>query len=202
MSGSKETSETTTQQEQVDDLFNSVELNSAMDIEEFKRFLDLFPIAVLISKALAGDQCIVYANKAAEHLTGQAFTEFVGRGWSLLAEYKDENDLQVSLPQRIAAAGEEYHGTFQKELPKLLVVEAYVGCIENEDAAENYRILALIDVTERARAEREEFARQLRDKDLLLKELQHRVKNNLQLITALIRLDARNQRHGDRVNLD
>jgi two-component sensor histidine kinase len=42
----------------------------------------------------------------------------------------------------------------------------------------------------------------LRDKDLLLRELQHRVKNNLQLITALIRLDARSQRSGDVVNLD
>src|SRR5205823_8310296 len=65
-----------------------------------------------------------------------------------------------------------------------------------------YRIVALIDVTEREKAQREEVARQLRDKDMLLKELQHRVKNNLQLITALIRLDARNQRNGDKVNLD
>jgi two-component sensor histidine kinase len=41
-----------------------------------------------------------------------------------------------------------------------------------------------------------------KDKDILLKELQHRVKNNLQLITALIRLDARNQPNEDRAKLD
>ena len=77
-------------------------------------------------------------------------------------------------------------------------MEAYSGIIENEDAGKTYRIVALIDVTEREKTQREEFARQLRDKDMLLKELQHRVKNNLQLITVLIRLDARNQRNGDR----
>ncbi len=202
MSSPEQTPESSSQQEQVNDLFNSVELTNAMGTEEFKQFLDLFPIAVVISKLIAGDQRIVYANKAAESLTGQASAEVVGRGWSILAEYKDENDLQVTLQHAILQAGEEYHGTFQKEQPKPVIVEAYAGLIENEDGTENYRIVALIDVTERARAEREEVARQLRDKDLLLKELQHRVKNNLQLITALIRIDARNQRNGDSVNLD
>jgi two-component sensor histidine kinase len=74
--------------------------------------------------------------------------------------------------------------------------------IEDERGVEKYRIAALVDVTARERAQREEFARQIRDKDLLLKEIQHRVKNNLQLITALIRLEARNERNGDKANLD
>jgi two-component sensor histidine kinase len=59
-----------------------------------------------------------------------------------------------------------------------------------------------VDVTDRERAQRDEFERQIRDKDLLLKELQHRVKNNLQLITALIRLEARAAQRGDKVDLD
>ena len=81
------------------------------------------------------------------------------------------------------------------------MVEAYSGLIENEDGTENYRIAALIDVTDRARAEREEYNRQIRDKDVLLKELQHRVKNNLQLVVALIRLEARSERRGGKANL-
>jgi two-component sensor histidine kinase len=38
------------------------------------------------------------------------------------------------------------------------------------------------------------LAEKIREKDTLLQEIQHRVKNNLQLITALIRIDARNVR--------
>jgi hypothetical protein len=47
-------------------------------------------------------------------------------------------------------------------------VEAYSGIIENEDAGKTYQIVALIDVTEREKAQREEFARRLCDKDMLL----------------------------------
>jgi two-component sensor histidine kinase len=97
---------------------------------------------------------------------------------------------------------DDFLGTFQLEGPKPILVEAYASIIDNQDGIENYRVVAIIDVTARERAQREEFARQLRDRDMLLKEIQHRVKNNLQLITALIRLDARGQRNGGKVNLD
>jgi PAS domain S-box-containing protein len=196
-----QSSEPTSQQ--VNDLFDSDELSRAVETEEFRHFLDRIPIAIVISKLIRGDQRVVYANKAFETLTGQACKDLVGRGWSILADYKKENDLQVTLQQAMLQQGsEEFLGTFQRDQPRSIIVEAYSGLIQNEDGTENYRIAALIDVTTRARAEREEMARQLRDKDFLLKELQHRVKNNLQLITALIRLDSRSQRGGDKVNLD
>jgi two-component sensor histidine kinase len=41
-------------------------------------------------------------------------------------------------------------------------------------------------------AQREEAERLLAEKDILLREIQHRVKNNLQMITALIRIETRN----------
>jgi PAS domain S-box-containing protein len=194
-----ELSEKTTQQ--INDLFDSAELTKAIETEEFKRFLDYIPIAIVVSKFFRGDQRICYANKAFETLTGQAADDCSGRGWSILAAFKDENDLQVTLDKAMLTGGEEFLGTFRAEQPNPLVIEAFSGLIENEDGTENYRIAALIDITNRARAQREEYARQIRDKDILLKELQHRVKNNLQLIVALIRLEARNENRGEKVNL-
>src|SRR3954467_4481991 len=95
--------------QQVNDLFNSVELTNAMGTQDFRHFLDLFPIAVLVSKLVGGDQRIVYANKAAEILTGQELKDIVGRGWSILADYKNETDLTVTLQQEMnKPAVEEY----------------------------------------------------------------------------------------------
>lgn len=186
--------------QQINDLFDSAELSKAIETEEFKQFLDYIPIAIVVSKFFRGDQRICYANKAFETLLDQD-TDCAGKGWSILAGFKDENDSKVTLDLAMLRSGEEFLGTFRAEHPKPLVVEAFSGLIQNEDGSENYRIAALIDTTDRARAEREEYARRIRDKDILLRELQHRVKNNLQLIVALIRLEARNERRGEKVNL-
>src|SRR5438477_793205 len=195
----KELSEATAQQ--INDLFDSAELTKAIETEEFKQFLDYIPIAIVVSKFFRGNQRICYANKAFGTLTGQTAEDCVGKGWSIFASFKDENDLQATLEQAMLKGGEEFLGTFRVEQPNPLVVEAFSGLIENEDGTENYRIAALIDITNKVHAEREEYGRQLRDKDVLLKELQHRVKNNLQLVVALVRLEARNESRGEKVNL-
>jgi PAS domain S-box-containing protein len=186
---------------QVNDLFDSTELTKAIETEEFKAFLDYLPIAILVSKLIRDDQRIVYANKACETLSGRAFADIRGRGWSILEAFKGEDDARLTMTQALSK-WEDYLGVFRLDRPVPVLVEAYTGIIDNEDGTENYRIVAMIDVTARKRAQREEFTRQLRDKDILLKELQHRVRNNLQLLTALIRIDARNQRDGNTVNLD
>jgi PAS domain S-box-containing protein len=187
--------------EQVDELFDAIDLTTAVDFEEFKRFLDRLPIAVIISKRIKDDHRIVYANAAFEGLTGRPVAAIKGKGWSILDTFRHEDDPQLTLGQALLS-NEDCVGTFRLDEPKAAVVEVYAGIIEDENSQEKYRIAALVDVTERARAQREEFARQIRDKDLLLKEIQHRVKNNLQLITALIRLEARSERSQDQVSLD
>jgi PAS domain S-box-containing protein len=185
---------------QVNDLFDSLE-SEALDTEDFKLFLDHLPITIVISKVLGGEQRIVFANKACESLTGQPVADIIGRGWAVLDSFLLEDAPHLPF-SRALSESEDFLGTFRHEPERSMAVEAYTSLVENDDGTENYRIVALIDVTEREKAQREELAQQLRDKDMLLKEMQHRVKNNLQLITALIRLDARAQRRGDQVNLD
>ncbi len=186
---------------QINDLFDSPDLTRAIESEDFKAFLDCLPIAIVVSKLIGGDQRIVYANKAYETLTGMDFADIRGRGWSILEAFRGEDGTQPTMAQALSK-WDDYLGVFRLDRREPVLAEAYTSIIDNEDGTENYRIVAIIDVTARERVQREELARQLRDKDTLLKELQHRVRNNLQLLTALIRLDARNQRNGDVINLE
>jgi PAS domain S-box-containing protein len=172
-----------------------------VDLDEFKHFLDHLPVAVIISKIIRGEPRIVYANAAFEALTGRPIEEVRGKTWSILDVFRHEDTPEIALGEALLSDN-DCVGTFQAEQPKHVLVEAYGGVIQDEDSREKYRIAALMDVTQRARAQREEFARQIRDKDLLLKEIQHRVKNNLQLLTALIRLEARSEHGGDKAVLD
>jgi PAS domain S-box-containing protein len=187
--------------QQVDDFFDSSELTKAIDTEEFKHFLDYVPIAIMISKVLREQQRIVYVNKAFEILVRQSLEEVRERGWPILDLLKSEDDQAVTLGKALQN-GDHYIGTFRLDAPKPLLVEAYASIIEDDEGKERYRIFAFIDVTERTRAQREEFSRRLRDKETLLWELQHRVKNNLQLITALIRIEARYKSNGESVGLE
>ena len=73
-------------------------------------------------------------------------------------------------------------------------VEAYSNVIEDENGKPIYRLAALVDAQGHDDAQRAMLEQKIKDKDVLLLEMQHRVKNNLQMITALIRIEARNAR--------
>jgi PAS domain S-box-containing protein len=189
--------------EQVEELLSSPEMAKAVESDEFKRFLDHVPIAVVISWRVEDQQRIVYANLAFENLTGHAVAAIDGKSWTILDTFTHEDDPTLTLGKAVAS-GEDFLGTFRQERPegRHILAQAYASLIEDENGVEGYRIAALVDVTDRERSQRDEFERQIHDKDLLLKELKHRVKNNLQLITALIRLEARAAQRGDKVDLN
>lgn len=188
---------------QLGELLSSAEMTKAVESDEFKRLLDHAPIAIVISWRVEDQQRIVYANLAFENLTGHSVAAIDGKSWSILDNFTHEDDAALTLGKAVAG-GEDFLGTFRAERREgtAMLAQAYASTIEDENGAESYRIAALVDVTDRERSQRDEFERQIRDKDLLLKELQHRVKNNLQLITALIRLEARAAQRGDKVDLD
>jgi PAS domain S-box-containing protein len=177
--------------EQVGALFETPHLADALESERFKQFLDHVPFAVAVSE-LHPSERLTYANLEFERITGTSAAKVQGRPWNALpikiASAEDGQDLGAAV-----LASEEYLGTFSVgDEGSEVVVDAWSSTIEDEKGVKLFRLVALAQTSTRA-GRQEELSKQVEEKDLQLRELQHRVKNNLQMITALIRLEAKNQ---------
>lgn len=175
----------------VEHLLETPDLAHALESERFKQFLDHMPVAIAVSE-LRAPECVIYANLEFERLIGIAAAEIVGRGWEGLPGRGHAEEDMRSLGQAVVDE-QEYVGLFQIECSGgARTVDVWSNLIQDDDGTPQFRLVALAEAGQRSEAHREELERLIEEKDVLLRELQHRVKNNLQMITALIRLEARN----------
>ena len=177
---------------QVETILANPDLADALESEQFRRFLDHVPIAIVVAE-IKGRERIVYANPEFEKLSGLAAAGLVGKPWSVLHGPDGNTDAEPRLGVAIADRT-DFVGTFRVERAAQdpAVVDAYSNVIEDDDGRPAYRLAALVDVGAHVQEQREALEQQIREKDILLLEIQHRVKNNLQMITALMRIEARN----------
>ena len=135
---------------------------------------------------------LTYANIEFERLAGQTAEEMEGRPWDTIAVGAAVADDGRQLSEAIAL-DDDYVGVFEIEVDGARFgFDAWSNIIEDDDGTPLFRLVALAEVARRQPQECAELERRIEDKDMMLRELQHRVKNNLQMITALIRLETRN----------
>ncbi len=163
------------------------QLAGALESNRFKRFLDHLPFVVVVSELEPAER-ITYANPELERLTGLAPAAVVGKAWDALPPGVVP-DGGVTLSDAIVS-GTDYLGVFSFADGER-VVDAWSNIIEAEDGTPVFRLVAL-SKTDARTPEAADADDRVREKDVQLRELQHRVKNNLQMITTLIRLEARN----------
>ena len=179
--------------ESVGALFATPQLADALESERFRHFLDQIPIAIVVSEITSAEQ-ITYANPTFDRLFGQGAADVQGKPWSVLRGRSDPADDQDMLIGQAIVEKNDRVGTFVIEHPDggAVTVDVYSNIIEDEHGTPAFRLAAMVDVGGREQAYMQEMAARLAEKDTLLREIQHRVKNNLQMITALIRIEARN----------
>lgn len=171
-------------------LLESPVIAAAIASDRFKQFLDQAPIAVAVSE-LKPVEHVVYANLEFERLSGQMNATVLGEGWSALLGEAGSSENRRSLGAAIVE-GSDYLGSFHIFSGDAgAMVDAWSNIIEDEDGTPTFRLVALVAAARREASVLEELEERVREKDLQLQELQHRVKNNLQMITALIRVEAR-----------
>lgn len=184
--------------EQIDALLASPEFAEAVQSEHFREFLDRLPVGIAVAKPVRGEERIVYANDAFENVTGLSAEAIKGRRWSVLDDYVLEDDPETRLGRAIVG-GDDFLGTFRGTIERTgrALLEAYVTRVEARESSDDYfRLTVVVDVVQRDPADQDRLDRELRDKDMQLREIQHRVRNSLQIITALVRLEGRNAREG------
>ncbi len=176
------------------EMLGAPDLALALNSDRFKQFLDHIPFAIAVA-ALHPQERVTYANLEFERLSGQPAAELLGRPWSELKAIAsaegDERRLADAIP-----AGDDHVGTFRMG-PEGgeggLTVDVWSNVIRDDNGTDAFRLLALAAVNRARLSQAEEFHK----KDLLLRELQHRMKNNLQLITSLIRMESHHAPHGE-----
>lgn len=181
----------TSNAEGVQELLATPGLADALESDRFKQFLDHVPVAIAVAE-LSPSEAITYCNIEFERMTGKSAAEIKGRDWRVLPGVATAQGDDTSLGDAVVA-DDEYVGAFTIDCGDRRVdVDAWSNTIESDEGAPAFRLVALAATWSRSRTSHEQHEQSLRGNDVLLRELQHRVKNNLQMITALIRMEARN----------
>jgi len=174
----------------LNEFLDSPDLAAALDSDRFKQFLDNIPFAIAVAE-LQPVERVTYANLEFERLCEQQPAELLNRPWSDLKAIASARGDERKLSDAIIA-GEDHIGSFRIEREPGITVDAWSNIIHGDDGAALFRLVVLAAVKPRSRDDLQAFERRVEEKDVLLRELQHRVKNNLQMVAALVRMESRN----------
>lgn len=153
----------------------------------FRGLLEAAPDGILVADSRGK---IVIVNSQLERLFGYTRDEMLGQSIEMLVperfrdgHYDDRERYQSDPKTRPMGAGRPLTGRTKdgREIP----VEISLSPLKTD--AEDLVMSIVRDISERRRAE-ELIKASLREKEAMLKEIHHRVKNNLQVTSSLLRL--------------
>ena len=141
---------------------------------------------------------IEYVNPKFTDITGYTGEEAIGRNPHFLKSGKHTQEFYKELWDTITS-GNEWHREVcnRKKNGELYWESISISPIKNHEGVITDFVKVAEDITERKRVEQErlhfeeQIMKSLKEKEVLLKEVHHRVKNNLQVISSLLNLQSK-----------
>ena len=147
----------------------------------FRSYVEHAPLGVMVSDSRGR---IVEANPASAQIFGYDRDELIGMNIINLVPAEDKDEA-VRYFARFLSSG-EFEGELRGKRKDGDIIWTFLVGVS---LADNRQLGYCVDITQRKRAE-EQVKASLGEKEVLLREIHHRVKNNLQVISSLLSLQA------------
>jgi len=133
------------------------------------------------------DGRITFFNEVASALTGYRAGEALGQDYAQLLQAPEGGGIRSSIGSQEAVRG--FEDVIQLKNGSRATVRGSSAPLKDASGEVIGAIVLLHDMTREKEAD-EKIKAQLREKEVLLKEIHHRVKNNLQIISSLLSLQS------------
>jgi len=171
---------------EVEDITQRKENEATLKLQE--RAMSASNNGIVIADTKQKDNPIIYVNPAFEQITGYNQKEIIGQNCRFLQgkEHNQEGLNQLREALQKGKGCQVILRNYRKD-GSLFWNELSISPIYNENHQLTHYIGIQSDITDRKQAE-EEIKNSLKEKELLLKEIHHRVKNNLLVVTSILEL--------------
>ncbi|WP_180126479.1 PAS domain S-box protein [Rhodoferax sp. BLA1] len=156
-------------------------------LRQLSRSVEQAPVSIVITDLSAN---ILYVNPTFSRLTGYSLEEVLGKNQRILHSGHTPPEVFVALWDTLCRGGVwqgELHN--RTKSGELLIEHAVIAPVLDAQGQTSHYVAIKDNITQRKQADLALQA-SLKDKVALLHEVHHRVKNNLQIITSLLRLEA------------
>ena len=156
--------------------------------EDFQRYFTMSTVGMAVTSPEKG---WLEVNDHLCQMLGYSIDELRTLTWAELT-HPDDLEADVERFQQVLADQCDSYRLDKRFIRKdkgVVSTTLYASCHRNPDRSVRYFQTAIVDITDRRRAE-EKILAALAEKEILLRELNHRTKNNLNIVGALIGLQA------------
>jgi len=183
------------------DISERKEIEKSLTASE-KKYRALFESDPDYTILLSLEGHLIDVNQAAINITGFTKDELVGKHFMDLKIFPEE-ELGLHLKRFMSLSKGENLAPFESRIydanGEIRLIEVKQTFIKLDDKIE-YILLICSDITQRKKAE-DEIRSSLNEKEVLLQEIHHRVKNNMQIISSLLNLQKRHVNEEESVNV-